>query len=137
MSYPRRLLILTLVCALTSALAYFPLRETRREAAVKRTLLTIQHALQHYHVDQERYVPELKMSGARLVQILVQDGFLPEPPLNPYTAKPFSVEAEADGEDRLIYRTDEAFETYSLQALRFDRDEVWLEIDSVEHHSFE
>jgi len=128
---------LFLFIPLTVALAVLApnIQSVRREAQVKRTLLTIQHALQDFHVDKETYVPKMEMKGGELIALLNRLGFLKEPVLNPYTGQRYLLDGREI--DRIRYRTDEAFETYALQALHFDRDDVWLEIDSVQHQSLE
>ena len=125
-----------LFAGLTGSIVFFPVRELRRENQVKSVLLSLQRSIQKFHVEFEKYPdPEnLELSGVELVAVL-SDVENPENlPKNPYTNRPFST---ADGPDRITYRTDEEFLTYSLQALRFDRDEVWFEIDSSSHHSLE
>lgn len=117
-------------------LAFPPILELKRKSRISAALHQIQASLQDYHVDQERYVPSLNMRGAELISILSESGFFNDSIINPYTGKMYSPN-EPEESDRILYRSDEQFETYALQALHFHSDEVWLEIDSVANHSLE
>ncbi len=117
-------------------LLFAPFRAIRREAQVKNTLLTIQQALQAYHVKEELYPLPYKMKGAQLVDLLLESGHLKAPPLNPYSGAPYG-HAGNETADRIYYETDSQQETYSLKALNFENDETFLLIDSTEHHSLE
>jgi len=131
----RRSLTLLVMLLIAGAVVAKPLHTAKVENRAKSTLLELQRALQEYHVDQERYVPQLELKGTQLISLLLDFGFLESAPMNPYTGQPYN---SAEGEpDRIRYRTDEAFETYSLQFLHFSDEETWLEIDSVAHHSLE
>lgn len=134
-SWIRKALFLLVPLTVAVAVLAPNIQHVRREAQVKRTLLTIQHALQDFHVDKETYVPKMEMTGGELISLLKRLNFLKEPVLNPYTGRDYALDGKET--DRIRYRTDEAFETYALQALHFDRNDVWLEIDSVQHQSLE
>ena len=135
MPFVRRLaIVVPMLAILAFGCVWLPLRELQREARVKLILLQLQESLQHYHVKEERYVPIRHLTGSELTAILAEAGFLEAIPANPYTGRRFSSE---DGSDKIFYETDELSETYSLKALKFDSDEVWLEIDSLRHQSLE
>ena len=101
----------------------------RRETAL---LLTVQEALQRYHVAEELY-PKRLMPGAELVALLQKGEFLPQEFLNPWSDQPYGKE----GEDRLRYRTDPLAETYELIVLEKDGTEEKWRLDSTAHQSLE
>jgi|GEM_PF-2765423 len=130
----RRLMWILLMLAALCWPLWYGIKTQRLEQAEKTLLLTVQKALQNYHVDQERYIPRETLSGHELLGVLSDTGFLDEPfPNNPWTGVPYSL---LEGEpDRLRYQTDPSFETYSLQTLHRTRDEVTRELDSVDSTS--
>ncbi|MDP4939710.1 MAG: hypothetical protein NWR21_10390, partial [Verrucomicrobiales bacterium] len=91
-----RLVGLLLVVAAALILVGLPLAEKRTERRVRAMLLTVQEGLQRYHVAEELY-PKKHMSGAELVQLLAEGGFVEKSLLNPWTGLPYSGNA---GEDR-------------------------------------
>ncbi|MEM7393788.1 MAG: hypothetical protein AAF492_15715, partial [Verrucomicrobiota bacterium] len=101
----------------------------------KTTLLTIQTALQNYHVEKEVYPQDFPLNGHELISLLIESGHLIEPPVNPYTRRPY----ESGGEtiDRLEYSTTETFETYSLKLMHLKNDDPFMILDSTEHQSLE
>ena len=113
--------------------------EKRLDRQVRSALLTLQQALQNYHVDEELYPTRTPMTGGELSALLIESGHLDSAPRNPWTGQPFEIEAKSDGraDDRIRYSTDELAETYTLKALRRDSDEVHHLIDSTEHPSLE
>jgi type II secretory pathway pseudopilin PulG len=111
------------------------IERVRHEHRVRSLLLTVQRALQDYHVDQERYVPSQELPGAELIAILSDFGFLGELPVNPWTGDPWKLDGQEP--DHLRYGTDPDFETYSLRALDPQTGRVLLEIDSVKQPSLE
>ncbi|NNE93917.1 MAG: hypothetical protein HKN23_19885 [Verrucomicrobiales bacterium] len=108
--------------------------ERRLDSEVKQLLLEVQTALQNYHVKEELY-PKSKMSGAGLINLLVETGHLDSPPQNPWTRQIYQV--PDDPNDYLEYETDEFAETYTLIARRTGSDDVHHILDSTEHHSLE
>ncbi|NOY00114.1 MAG: hypothetical protein GXP30_10330 [Verrucomicrobia bacterium] len=133
------LLTRTILIALLAAGLFTILRPARNhirlEYQTKHTLLTLQEALQKFHVEDEAYPKKSPMSGTELIQFLMEERHLKSPPLNPATLKPYSLD---DNEpDRIIYTTDELAETYSLKALKPDSDDTFFIVDSTEHHSLE
>lgn len=113
--------------------------ELRRfELQSKATLLEIQRALQDYHVAEEIYPRRTPMSGAALVQLLLESGHLESPPRNPWTEAAYLPEA-TDQLDGIEYRTDDLAETYALRSANrgLDADSALWQLDSTEHHSLE
>ncbi len=130
----RLILIMALVAILAGVLLP-SIAEKRLDQNVRGTLLTVQEALQKYHVDEELYPKQTPMSGAQLIVLLTESGHLESVPRNPWTRAVYSPEPSLH--DRIRYRTDELAETYSLEALRLDSDEIHHVIDSTEHPSLE
>ena len=113
--------------------------ETRRfELQSKATLLEIQRALQDYHVAEEIYPRQTPMSGAALVQLLLETGHLDSPPRNPWSGEAYLPDSP-EQPDGIEYRTDELAETYALRSLdgTLDTDAALWQLDSTEHHSLE
>ena len=135
----RNLLIRGVALVAITAALFFTLRPARDhirlEHQTKQTLLTIQEALQKFHVEDEAYPKKSPMPGAELIQFLMETTHLKSPPLNPATLRPYSF--APDEPDRIIYTTDELAETYSLKALKPDSDDTLLIVDSTEHQSLE
>ena len=131
------LLLMVAVIAMT-----IPLRnaiETRRfEIQSKDTILEIQRALQDYHVEEEIYPRRTPMTGAQLIQFLIDAGHLKNPPLNPWTREPYRIE-DSTQPDGITYHTDELAETYALESRGQDpaSDSLTWQLDSTEHHSLE
>lgn len=107
----------------------------RQENQVRTLLLTVQRALQEYHVSQERYIPRQELTGNELIAVLADFGFLKKLPLNPWSGVPWKLDGKEP--DFLRYRTDPNFETYALSALDSKTGQVFLEIDSVKQPSIE
>ena len=107
----------------------------RHEAEVRELLLTVQSALQDYHVDQERYIPRESLTGAELITVLLDFEFLDDLPMNPWS----DTEWKLDGEepDFLVYETDPNFETYALKAIHPKSGKIVMELDSEENPSLE
>ncbi len=113
--------------------------EARRfEITSKETLLDIQRALQDYHVAEEIYPRRSPLTGAQLVQLLIESGHLERPPLNPWTRLPYRFEDPAQP-DGITYHTDELAETYALEStdLALTPDAPLWQLDSTTHHSLE
>jgi len=108
---------------------------TRLEHQSKQTLLTLQEALQNFHVEDEAYPTKSPMSGTELIQFLMDTKHLQTPPLNPATLRPYQLDSSEA--DRIVYTTDELAETYSLKAMELDSDETMFIVDSTEHQSLE
>lgn len=139
-------LALTLLIASAVAACLLPsIAEKRLDTQVRRTLLTVQAALQDYHVKEELYPQQTPMTGAQLISLLIESGHLEAPPRNPWTGASYEVvsgkgtggQSAPGSGDRIRYRTDELAETYTLEALRRDSDEVHHLLDSTEHPSLE
>ena len=130
----RLLLIISFVILLGGVLRP-SIVEKRLDQQVRGTLLTLQEALQKYHVDEELYPKQTPMTGAELIVLLKTSGYLETTPRNPWSGDVYS--PEPDPHDRIRYRTDELAETYSLEALRIDSDTIHHVIDSTEHPSLE
>ena len=124
---------LGLVVAIGAVLLVPPLLEKRTERRVRAMLLSVQEALQRYHVDEELY-PKRMMSGQELVKLLVEGGHFEDPPLNPWSGLPYAGTAE---EDWLRYRTDGLAETYELTVLVPGTEEVAYRLDSTKNQSLE
>jgi len=130
----RALLLALLIVGFCAVL--LPARNrVRLELQTKQTLLTLQQALQKFHVEDEAYPKKTPMSGEELIQFLIESKHLDTPPLNPTTLRPYSF--ESGDLDRIVYTTDELAETYSLKAMKLDSDDIFFIVDSTEHHSLE
>ena len=123
------LLLVAVACLLISR----PLAEKREERRIRTMLLTVQEALQNYHVKEEIYPRDL-MTGAQLVHFLKKEGFLEKPPLNPWTQAEFGSAGERDG---LRYRTDMIAETYELVVFKPGTEIEQFRLDSTENQSLE
>ena len=75
------------------------------------------------------------MTGAELIQYLMNAGHMKAPPLNPYTLQAYGLKEQEP--DRIIYQTDELAETYSLSILEPDSEKPLFLLDSTKHHSLE
>ena len=135
MKWGKRILILICIFGGLSWPVVQSVKQQRHEAAVRSMLLNVQEALQDYHVDQEKYIPRDTLSGAELIGVLLDFGFLAEPPMNPWTGTPWALDGEEP--DFLRYESSGTFETYALKALDVKTEAVLMEIDSVEHLSLE
>ena len=111
------------------------LHRVQQTHRVRTLLLTVQRALQDYHVDQERYVPRPQLRCAALIAVLAAFGFLKPLPLNPWTGAPWKLDGNEP--DHLRYASDAEFRTYALRSLDPKTGKVLLEIDSVHHPSLE
>ncbi|MDC0276230.1 hypothetical protein OAL00_04800 [Verrucomicrobiales bacterium] len=129
-----RIIGLLILVALWLGIMLPAFSEKRLDGQVKELLREVQTALQNYHVDEELY-PKSKMSGAELIGLLDEGGYLEAPPLNPWTTEPY--QTPDDPIDFLEYETDELAETYTLIARTKDSDEVHHILDSTAHHSLE
>jgi hypothetical protein len=136
---PRSFLIRSCLLAILIAgtvIALWPFfREIRHEHQVKAMLLEVQRALQEYHVAEELYPKDFPLTGAQLIQLLIETGHLENPPRNPWTGHPYRLDGAE--EDHLTYRSDQLAETYELQALDPATGEPWMTLDSTEHQSLE
>ena len=121
------------VLAIGAILLVPPWLEKRTERRVRGMLLTVQEALQRYHVKEELY-PKRMMPGHELVKLLVEGGHFEDPPLNPWSGLPYAGTAE---EDWLRYRTDGLAETYELTVLVPGTEEVAYRLDSTKNQSLE
>lgn len=134
-SFLTRSLLLILLAAGLLVISLPARNQIRLEYQARQTLLTLQQALQKFHVEDEAYPKQSPMSGSELIQFLIETGHLESPPPNPATLQPYSLET---GEpDQIIYTTDELAETYSLKMLQPGSDTPLLIIDSTEHQSLE
>jgi hypothetical protein len=128
-----RLTGLLVVIAAAVILIGLPLAEKRTERRVRAMLLAVQEGLQRYHVAEELY-PKKRMSGAELVSLLAEGGFVEKTLLNPWTGLPY---AGGSGEDRLHYRTNSLAETYELVVTFPGTEEAEFRLDSTENQSLE
>ena len=130
----RALILVAIIIGLFTIL--LPARNrVRLEHQSKQTLLTIQEALQNFHVEDEAYPKKTPMTGAELIRFLMETKHMESPPLNPATLRPYALDSSEP--DRIVYATDELAETYSLKALELDSDETMFIVDSTEHQSLE
>lgn len=131
----RRFLWLAIFATALGWLLASATNRVRHEARVRELLLTVQSALQDYHVDQERYIPRETLTGAEIITVLADFEFLSDLPINPWTG----VEWKLDGEepDFLVYETDPNFETYALKAIHRKSGKILMELDSEENPSLE
>lgn len=134
---PRSLIIrvfgLVLVAGAGVVLFLPPLEAKREEYRVRAMLLTVQEALQKFHVVEEIY-PRSMMKGSELVAFLVEKEFLDPGIANPWTGEPY---ADAVGDDWLRYRTGPLAETYELIVYHAGSEEVQFRLDSTENQSLE
>jgi len=124
---------LLLILAIGGTILLPPLQAKRTERRVRAMLLTVQGALQRYHVKEELY-PKRMMNGHELVKLLVDGGHLDAGLANPWTGRPYLSDA---GEDWLRYRTDGLAETYELTVLSPGSERVEFRLDSTKHQSLE
>ncbi|MEM1440979.1 MAG: hypothetical protein AAGF67_01470 [Verrucomicrobiota bacterium] len=121
------------VCGVGLVLISLPMAEKREERRIRGMLLTVQEALQNFHVKEEIYPRDL-MTGAQLVHFLTKEGFLETEVENPWTKKPFGEKGEPDG---LRYRTDLIAETYELVVYEPGTEIEQFRLDSTENQSLE
>ena len=130
-----RALIIAAIAIGLFAILHPARNRVRMEHQSKQTLLVIQEALQNFHVEDEAYPKKSPMTGAELIQFLVDAKHLESPPLNPATLRPYVL--DSNQADRIVYTTDELAETYSLRILELNSDDTLFIVDSTEHHSLE
>ena len=121
------------IFAIGASILLPPLQAKRTERKVRSMLLTVQEALQRYHVKEELY-PKRVMNGHELVKLLVEGKHLDAGLANPWTGAPY---AGSSGEDWLRYRTDGLAETYELRVLVPGSERVRFRLDSTKHQSLE
>lgn len=135
----KHIFIRSVILALIAATLFFMLRpardQVRFEYQSKQSLLTLQQALQKFHVDDEAYPSKTPMSGAELIRFLLKGEHLSSPPLNPTTLRPYALDGKEA--DPILYSTDELAETYSLKVISIDSNETLFIVDSTQHHSLE
>lgn len=136
LAFPLLLFVLALAVSIGSAIR--PVREFRFREQSRTTLLEIQRALQDYHVSEEFYPKRTPMSGAEIVEFLIETGHLESPPLNPWSGEPYRA-GDLTQPDGIRYHTDELAETYALEARGRDLsgDRIEWQLDSTEHQSLE
>lgn len=141
-------LVRALLLAVIATTALFILRpardQIRLEFQSKQTLLVLQEALQKFHVEEEIYPEKTPLTGAQLIQLLMDGKHLAAPPLNPITLRPYALDSgdsnrshHTEEDDPIIYTTDELAETYSLKVLKPASEDTLFIVDSTEHHSLE
>ena len=130
-----RITLITAFVAVLAGLLLPSITEKRLDLQVRTTLLALQEGLQKYHVDEELYPKTTPMTGAELIALLTSSGHLESTPRNPWTGTVYSPEPSPS--DRIRYRTDELAETYTIEALHLESDEIHHVIDSTEHPSLE
>lgn len=131
----RRILWLSVFVTSLGWLIFDGLNQVKKEAKMRAMLLSVQSALQDYHVDQERYIPREKLSGQEIISVLSDFEFLDPLPLNPWSGKTWKLDGQEP--DHLVYETDPNFETYALKVLDPKTGKVLMEIDSEENPSLE
>ncbi len=124
---------LLFILAIGASILLPPLQAKRTERRVRAMLLSVQEALQRYHVKEELY-PKRMMNGHDLVKLLVDREHLDAGITNPWTGAPY---AASTGEDWLRYRTDGLAETYELTVLSPGTERVEFRLDSTKHQSLE
>ena len=102
-----------LLCVVAVAVAILanPLAEARRERRIEEVLLSVQEALQRYHVQEEIY-PKRAMAGGALIEFLQEGGHLEERLMNPWVGGVYGGGNEVD---RMTYETDDLAESYELK----------------------
>lgn len=133
----RRIIIVGAICVFLISLVLLPaVREMQRDEAVKALLLTVQRAMQDYHVEFENYPTTSGLSGSDLIALLIENGHLEEPPYNPWTRRTWVIPDEPT--DYLVYETDGLAESYALITYRSAaRKKVHHTLDSSENQSLE
>jgi hypothetical protein len=121
------------VIAIGASILLPPLQAKRTERRVRAMLLSVQEALQRYHVKEELY-PKRMMNGHELIKLLVDGEHLDATIVNPWTGAPY---AGSSDEDWLRYRTDGLAETYELTVLVPGSERVQFRLDSTKHQSLE
>jgi hypothetical protein len=121
------------VIAIGASILLPPLQAKRTERRVQAMLLSVQEALQRYHVKEELY-PKQMMNGHELVKLLVEGKHLDAGLANPWTGASY---AGSSDEDWLRYRTDGLAETYELTVLVPGSERVQFRLDSTKHQSLE
>jgi hypothetical protein len=121
------------VIAIGASILLPPLQAKRTERRVRAMLLSVQEALQRYHVKEELY-PKRMMNGHELIKLLVEGKHLDAGLANPWTGAPY---AGSSDEDWLRYRTDGLAETYELTVLVPGSERVEFRLDSTKHQSLE
>jgi len=124
---------LLFILAIGAVILLPPLQAKRTERRVRAMLLTVQEALQRYHVKEELY-PKRMMNGHELIKLLMDGEHLDAGIANPWTGAPY---AASPGEDWLRYRTDGLAETYELTVLSPGTERVEFRLDSTKHQSLE
>ncbi len=135
----KNILIRGVLLVTITATLFFILRpardQVRYEYQSKQSLLTLQQALQKFHVDDEAYPRKTPMAGAELIRFLLEAEHLSAPPLNPATLLPYTLDGKEA--DPILYTTDEQAETYSLKVVANGSNETLIIVDSTQHHSLE
>lgn len=124
---------LLFILAIGALILLPPLQAKRTERRVRAMLLTVQEALQRYHVKEELY-PKRMMNGHELVKLLVDGGHLGADIVNPWTGGAYLSQFD---EDWLRYRTDGLAETYELTVVVPGTEKVEFRLDSTKHQSLE
>lgn len=126
---------LLLVVLVGMALLVPPWLEKCEERRIRDLLLTVQEALQNFHVDEEIY-PKRRMDGRELVAFLVEEDFLEGDVVNPWTGAAY-LDADPEAEDWLRYRTNALADGYELIVLHAGTEEPRFRLDSSENQSLE
>ena len=120
-------------CLLVGALGVWlllgQLGSARQEVLVKATLHTVSQALEAYHEQHRSYVrPGEGGDLASIIPVLVDGGFLAQPPLNPYIGTAYSL-ADKD-RDRIRYLPSADGQSFELRAWNVASDDTWLSVRS-------
>ena len=121
------------VAGVAVAILFEPVAEARRERRIKEVLLTVQEALQRYHVKEEIY-PKRAMKGGELVEFLRENSHLEENLMNPWTGGVYN---GGNKVDRMVYETDDLAESYELTVKHRHSKKIRFRLDSTENQSLE
>lgn len=121
------------VAAVAVGILFNPVAEARRERRIEQVLLSVQEALQRYHVQEEIY-PRRAMAGGELIEFLQENGHLEDQLMNPWVGGVYDGGNEID---RMAYETDGLAESYELTVRSLHSDEVKFRLDSTENQSLE
>ncbi len=124
-----------LLCVAVGAVAilFNPIAEARRERRIEEVLLSVQEALQRYHVQEEIY-PKWAMKGGELVEFLHENAHLEETIMNPWVGGIYDGGNEVD---RMTYETDDLAESYELTVRFLHSKKILFRLDSTENQSLE
>lgn len=121
------------VAGIAVAILFDPIAEARRARRITEVLLTVQEALQRYHVQEEIY-PKRAMKGGELVEFLRENSHLEQVLMNPWVGGVYDGKNEVD---RMRYETDDLAESYELTVRFLHSKKIKFRLDSTENQSLE